>query len=284
MRSMGESLRGALAVFERANRRYNETRRLFFEQGGACFTCRDTGIRVGDRKGNTDPEIACPDCELGVRYLVALRDRLYRELADASSVTPRALPLETLRCANAERVRSDLLAWSEGWREGWRAVTPHDRNRPFLLLHGPTGSGKTSAAATLALAVARRQLLPPSFTNAQQAVEALRDRAGGRGDGEYEGDSALDQPGPLIVDDLGIVSLTDFTQEFHYAVIHKRYERKYATILTTNAPVASDSRDSRALIHRIGDRSYWRIMELADVVEVSGYNWRDPRQHGRNRA
>lgn len=277
MRYMGDALAAAMRQLATSRKLRDQRVREFYDAGGRCVTCMDTGIKVGQRAERDDPSGLCPDCEAGEKRLAAIRSDLFHRLTASSPVTPRALPLETMRCANAERVRSLIADWCEGWHVGWKQPTPHSSNQPFLILHGPTGSGKTSAAATAALRVAARQLVPPAFVNAAGAIDALRDRAGGRGDGTFEGHDALSRPVPLVVDDLGIASLTDFTEAFHYSVIHRRYEQKLPTIFTTNSPIDPQSRDSRALLKRIGDRSYWRLIELGAFVEVSGYNWRDRR-------
>jgi hypothetical protein len=276
MRSMGEVIADMMPVMDRTRRRFEARKREFLDGGGRCISCFDSGIRTG-RYERDDPAQCCPDCPEGAVRRAQIRAGVVQSLAATSPVTPRALPLDSMRCKDAPRVAAAIAAWCDGWQEGWKTPTPHQENRPFLILHGPTGSGKTSAAAPAARARAARPRMPAAFVNVQQAVQALRDRAGGRADGSYEGDDALARPGPLVVDDLGIVSLTDFTEEFHYSVIHARYEKKWPTIFTTNSPIDPQSRDSRSLIRRIGDRPYWRIIELATVLPVEGYNWRDPR-------
>lgn len=276
MRSIGDVIATTTPAMRRAQERYTRAKEAFLADGGTCFPCRDTGWLGGERGERFDPSHTCPDCDTGKTRLEQLRIGVQRTIEMESPLSPLALPLDTMRCANAEMVSRKVLEWIDGWPVGWRSSTPHRSNLPFLVLHGPTGSGKTTAAAHAALAVGKRMLLTPNVVNAKSAIDTMRERGAGRDPGPYQGEGDWKEPAPIVVDDLGIATYSDAAEGFHYSVIQARYERKWPTILTTNASMEPNGGE-RSLISRIGARAYYRILERATVVEMGGYNWRDPR-------
>jgi hypothetical protein len=82
----------------------------------------------------------------------------------------------------------------------------------------------------------------------------------------------------LVWDDLGTGRPTDWVRETIRMVINYRYTNRKHTILTTNWRLSGspdkEGRPSRGgeqdLEERIGTRLYSRLMEMCEVVEISG--------------
>ena len=135
----------------------------------------------------------------------------------------------------------------------------------WLLLHGGHGVGKTGLAAGLL-----RELLARGQTGLfATSIDMLaRVRATYGGDGQTEaGLSSIREVHILVLDDLGAERHTDWTTELLLSVLNHRHDWHQRTIITSN-------RTPSNLGEHIGERTFWRIVELADVHEVRGPNLR----------
>lgn len=146
------------------------------------------------------------------------------------------------------------------WLELWDGEPDFE----WLFLHGPYGTGKSGLAA----AVAYELLQAGRFHKAYFVeVPALLDRIRytfKKGSDESEEDvmGELRSEDLLVLDDLGAERQTDWATERLFTVLNHRYEEKYATIITSNLTPSE-------LGAHLGERTMWRIAEMADVVSLA---------------
>jgi len=116
--------------------------------------------------------------------------------------------------------------------------------RPFVLLCGAYGTGKTHLAIAALQAVGRG-----AFWKVPDLLDYIRDRAFGEdGVGETAAlDPIRDNTGLLVLDDLGAHKSSEWTTQALYRVLDARYDLGLRTIITTNM-------DVRSLDGRIMDR------------------------------
>jgi DNA replication protein DnaC len=92
----------------------------------------------------------------------------------------------------------------------------------------------------------------------------------------------------LVLDDLGAWKMTEWMLDTLFFILNGRYMAKRATIITTNFPdappdVARKAGDRRReyLVDRIGVPLRSRLMEMCIVVPMTGMDFRQIRQEGR---
>jgi DNA replication protein DnaC len=116
---------------------------------------------------------------------------------------------------------ADALAFAEE-PEGW------------LLIHGPSGAGKTHVSAAIANRCLERGQ-PALFVVVPDLLDHLR--AAYRPDSEMGYDSMIEQvrnAPVLILDDLGTQSGTPWAQEKLFQILNHRYNAQIPTVVTTN--------------------------------------------------
>jgi DNA replication protein DnaC len=69
----------------------------------------------------------------------------------------------------------------------------------------------------------------------------------------------------LVLDDLGAERLTDWVTEALFRLINHRFEWRLRTVITTNY-------SPNEMAERVGERTWWRVVQLADLVRVAGPN------------
>jgi len=158
------------------------------------------------------------------------------------------------------------------------ALTNGGLDRPFLILHGGYGTGKSHLAAAVVYAVLEAGWSHVFFRVWPEYLDRIKaswDRDGG----ETEEDIARElQTGRLVViDDLDKQPPTDWAKKVLYTAINHRYNAGLATILTFNyGPEDIDPNANRlALVEYLGEAVLDRIIGSAfDVIEFSGPSYR----------
>jgi DNA replication protein DnaC len=137
-------------------------------------------------------------------------------------------------------------------------------SRKGIYLHGAVGTGKTHLVFGLYSAAGEVLGVKTMFRNTSELLRSIRldfDRNGS--DKERAEEAVMDFKGLLFLDDLGAEKMTEWVAETFYLIVNRRYNEMLPTVITSNLPVAE-------LAERIGDRTVSRIVEMCDVVEISG--------------
>lgn len=134
-----------------------------------------------------------------------------------------------------------------------------------LLLHGPVGSGKSSAAACIA-----NQLLDEGYRVHMTDFSTAANKIQATFDGKQAYINELCKYSLLIIDDLGIERQSEFMQEIVYSIINARYQSEKPLIITTNL----DINEVKKIEDRGKGRVYDRILERCHPVLVEGQSYR----------
>jgi DNA replication protein DnaC len=203
---------------------------------GACPACHGDGWVAGPRVPIGDPRfgkaLPCRECDVVLPQLAPALP-----WADEAAFAPERLDAAT-------RPAVKQVQW---WLAGG------SRARPWLVLAGGTGTGKTSLAtyAAFQLARARHRVRLETAKRILDALKATFD------DAEAPTDLLLDaiaQIDVLIIDDLGAEHGTAWATSELLSIVDRRYTAKALTVLTTNR-LPSPALTGRLWSRVYGDRS-----------------------------
>jgi DNA replication protein DnaC len=148
-----------------------------------------------------------------------------------------------------------------------------------LVLVGDCGVGKTHLAVAILKSLVVERGVNGRFVDEAELLRRLQYSYGPDSpDTEREVMMPLMEADLLIWDDLGTGRPTDWVRETTRMVINYRYTNRKHTILTTNWHLSTGSKKGerlsrggeQSLEERIGTRLYSRIMEMCEVVQISG--------------
>ena len=181
----------------------------------------------------------------------------------------------TLARGNHPDTVADLVDAGRAWLD---AADPDGRPTRWLVLWGPMGCGKTGYGAGLLRVLAERRVTCV-FISVPDLLGEIKDTYGRR-DGKSEADirAGAGNADLLFLDDAGAHYTKDdegWAQEVLYRVIDHRYNAKLPTILTCNLAPGDK------LAEKLGRRSYHRLVEVADFLEIDGPSLREPLLLGR---
>ena len=206
----------------------------------------------------------CPECGPGI---ARLRKRAafdaFTERIDEYGVKPLAsCTFERFvlhsRSATVHRAFTEARALAETG-EGW------------VLFTGPAGTGKTHLA--MAVANYNRQAADPHTVMLVTAPGLLDLLRSGYDRNDYNDLLGLTKSVDiLIIDDLGMESLTPWAEEKLFEIVNYRYNNRSALMVTTNA-------DMSMIDNRI--RSRFTDAELCRVVKVADSDYRPKKQQER---
>lgn len=223
-----------------------------------------------------------------VAGLAGARDALARGAAAAAKVPGLDLDdveehtgrtMADLRQVRWEQAVPSRFAWAEvGDFTGsagealtdWVCAKPH----PNLVVVGPTGVGKTHAAAAATRELYQGAGLEPVFHPTDELIDRLDWR---RPDSHQVLEEAM-HADVLVLDDLAANPLSDWAAARIYVVVNRRWMDERPTVATTNVSPVPEGTKPSALESALGQRTYSRLVgSSAVVVRLSG---KDRRRSG----
>lgn len=245
LRAAFDRLRAATAESEAASTSDDEP---------SCERCHGSGLLRRDVAAS-HPEFGRPiECSCG---LVAARRRL--RIWEAAQIPPkfRDYTLGSYAEVSGRRALVEQLA---SWIDGER----------WLLLTGDVGVGKSGIAASL-LIEGLRQGRSGLYVSMPMFLSRIRATYRDNGDPIDEMDvlGAVTSVPLLVLDDLGVVSLSEWGREKLYTLIDERVAAGHRTIVTSNLRVPDGSLEAY-----LGARIWDRVRGLADVVNIAGESLR----------
>jgi DNA replication protein DnaC len=173
--------------------------------------------------------------------------------------------LSNLKCVVPQRYQKSSL--DDFPKELLSVVEGVIRKKKSLYIHGECGVGKTH----LAYSILRRfcEKYPHEKKVLYNSVTSMLDelRTDSLENKDVSEDSLLDElskfDGYLILDDIGVEKVTEFSANAIYKIINTRYESESPTIIISNLSLGE-------LTEKYGDRIVSRIMGLCTVVRMEG--------------
>jgi DNA replication protein DnaC len=153
---------------------------------------------------------------------------------------------------------------------------------PGLILHGDVGRGKTHLMAAIVRSLMLTHGISARFVEFSHLLADLKSNFG-RGEGAAALIEPLVKVDILAIDELGKGRNTEFEGTVLDELVSRRYNAGRTIIATTNyAPgnpqgVATPEFTTGkrpALIDRVGDRVYSRLLEMCHLVHIDGGDYR----------
>jgi len=155
----------------------------------------------------------------------------------------------------------------------WKDLRDHKNQAQFIdliqsildgkhnsgFIFGSTGTGKTYLAKMLANELYE---LNKDFAFIKAVDLTLILRKETMGDSYREVLAQWSSVPILIIDDFGTQKNTDFTREFMFSIIDKRYEARLTTVITTNLVIDDIEKDDRRLSSRLLDKDWMRQIKI----------------------
>jgi DNA replication protein DnaC len=153
-------------------------------------------------------------------------------------------------------------------------VENYPLNERGLLLAGPCGVGKTHLAVAALKALIIERKVSGRFVDESELLRRLQFSYGPDSpDTERDVLLPLMNVELLVWDDLGTRRQTDWARETIGMILNYRYTNRLLTLMTSNwslEPSDRDQKSSELLQERIGLRLFSRILEMCEVVRVTG--------------
>ena len=231
-----------------------------------CQTCEGTGW-VLFREEETEKVSACPDCRSQSRSSQRLQSAAipprYGEQGFETFSTPNSYPL----------LRKALLRSIE-------FVDAFPELERGLLFVGPCGVGKTHLSVAILNAVLSEHDSSARFVDEAELLRSLQHSYGRDSQSsEEELLRPLRRAELLVWDDLGTGRPTDWVRETIHTIINYRYTNQRLTIFSSNWKLpekqgAETLSREPTLSDRIGERLYSRVLEMCEIVEMKGPDFR----------
>jgi DNA replication protein DnaC len=228
---------------------------------GQCSACRNTGWILKESEGD-QYAVPCPNCRA---------NRRSQRLMETAGIPPRYLDRGFDVYSTPHKSQEKALLRAIQYVEQYPDV-PRG-----LLLVGPCGVGKTHLSVAILKTLLLQKEVPGAFVDESELLRRLQY--------SYRQDSSetekevlypLMNVDLLVWDDLGTGRPTEWVSETIRMVINHRYTYNKQTILSTNWPLRLNSARpggvsaEQSLADRIGTRLFSRIMEMCEIVEISG--------------
>jgi len=230
-----------------------------------CGSCRDTGwvsvLENGIRRSRR-----CPECGR-----VKLKNRLIHDAGIPAIYADRDFSM----FAQSDPSQAEAVARTIEFLEQYPDI------KRGLLFVGPCGVGKTHLSVSLLKALILEKQVRGRFVDEAELLSRLQH--------SYNPDTQeteeriledLKTADILVWDDLGTGRPTEWAKSKISEVINHRYTYCKWTIMSSNYPMPGSReqwqqlKGSQTLEERIGTRLYSRVMEMCEVVEINGVDYR----------
>lgn len=148
-----------------------------------------------------------------------------------------------------------------------------------LLLQGPCGVGKTHLAVGILRALIERNMEGGLFCDLTALFTKIQSTWN-----PHSSNTTLDVLTPilqapyLVLDELGGVRTSQWSQDILMQVVNTRYTESLLTIVTTNY-LDTEAGSAETLTDRVGERLRSRLKQMARTVQILGADYRDRYQH-----
>jgi DNA replication protein DnaC len=168
-----------------------------------------------------------------------------------------AKDMRSWRFEKDDNTNPKISQMAKRYVEGFEAFKQQGKG---LLLHGPTGTGKTFITACIANALIDKgyRVLMTSFSRVENTVFGLSDKQ------EYY--DQLNKYDLLILDDFGVERSTEYKQEIVYHVIDARTKANLPLIVTSNITAQELKNPKNTNEQRV----FSRLLKMCHPVAVTG--------------
>lgn len=260
----------------------------------ACAGCGGTSIRIvanGEVAQATQCECVrgCPRCNdtkfvrervEGVTVLRRCECTQMARLLDRFSQAAIPGRMATKEMANFDfsRVSTNVV----------RTVSPYlatyepEQMNPGIIFYGDVGRGKTHLMAAMVRSLMLTHGITARFVEFSHLLADLKSNFG-RGEGAAALIEPLVQVDVLAIDELGKGRNTEFEGTVLDELVSRRYNAGRTILATTNynpgnsqGVAVPDFTSGRrpALVDRVGDRVYSRLLEMCQMVHIDGQDYR----------
>ena len=230
-----------------------------------CSECRDTGWVIVHRDG-IRRSIRCPECGL---------EKIQARLLYDADIPAIYSGMDFKLFSKGDPSQSNAVARTVDF------LNKYPRVRRGLLYVGPCGVGKTHLSVALLKALITEKQVRGLFVDEAELLSRLQHSYNPNTlETEERILSRLKNADLLVWDDLGTGRPTEWAKSKISEVINHRYTQCKWTVMSSNYPMPGKTSKwgslskSETLEERVGTRLFSRIMEMCEVVEVVGADYR----------
>jgi DNA replication protein DnaC len=229
-----------------------------------CPSCRDSGWILSQSEA-IESVVPCPDCR---------KTRTINRLLKEAGIPPRYYESGFDAYGPQSRSQEEALKRALEYVEGFPDL-PRG-----LLFAGPPGVGKTHLSVAILKTLILEKHVAGRFIDETEFLRRLQYSYGpDSAETEREVLLPLMKVDLLIWDDLGTGRPTEWARETIRTLLNNRYTFQKQTIFSTNWNLRTEGTKpgetaEQTLSERIGHRLFSRIMEMAQIVQVAGPDFR----------
>ena len=230
----------------------------------SCGHCGGTGWVIVRTEG-VESVVVCPECRSQLQS-----DGRLRKASIPSRYQDQSFDTFADRSPSQKKALLHSVDFADAFPDVERG----------MLFHGPCGVGKTHLSVAILRVILAEKDIAARFVDEAELLRRLQ-YTYGRDSEETEQEvlQPLRRAQLLVWDDLGTGRPTDWVRETIHMMINYRYTNRLVTVFSTNLPLKPPTggtpMGSRpSLSGQIGERLYSRILEMCEVVEVKGEDYR----------